>query len=248
MIKKFICISDIHGNHVDHRAFDKMIKFAKDFKADYSIINGDLFDFAALRRGASDDEIRESIHDDVQIGLDCADRFFRASPKSKKVFLLGNHDERIYDFIKPSTPALLKEAAIGLEEEIMTPMREWGVEVIRYRVDTWYQVGKLKFNHGFSHGKTAATNMARTYGNVIFGHSHGISSYRNDSHKAQTAFNQGCLCRLDPSYALRNLNTLRWEHGFTYGIINEDTGYFEVNQARYGKDYHLVTATKFKEY
>lgn len=247
-MKKFICISDVHGNHVDMKAFDKMIEFAKDFKADYSIINGDLFDFAALRRGADDNDMREDISEDVRIGLDCAHRFYNASKKSKKVFLMGNHDERIYDFMKPTTPALLREAAEGLEQEILVPMKELGVEVIRYRVDKWFQIGSLKFNHGFSHGKTAATNMSRTYGNVVFGHSHAIASYRNDNYKAQTAFNQGCLCQLDPGYALRNLNTLRWEHGFTYGVVNEKTGYFELNQARYGKDYSLIASTKFKEY
>ena len=56
--RKFIILSDIHGNMMDERACSAALAFAKDFKPDIKVIAGDLWDFSAIRKGASDEESR----------------------------------------------------------------------------------------------------------------------------------------------------------------------------------------------
>jgi hypothetical protein len=41
----------------------------------------------------------------------------------------------------------------------------------------------------------------------------------------------GCLCKLDPDYSRSMVNTLRWEHGFAFGVILPN-GTYQCWQAR----------------
>ena len=53
MQKKFIIVSDIHGNMADMVAIRAALAFTKDFNPEIRVIAGDLWDFSAIRKGAS---------------------------------------------------------------------------------------------------------------------------------------------------------------------------------------------------
>ena len=56
---------DIHGDMQDPAVNEVFFKFAEIWKPKIRICGGDLFDLRPLRKGASEDERRESIRDDV---------------------------------------------------------------------------------------------------------------------------------------------------------------------------------------
>jgi hypothetical protein len=72
--------------------------------------------------------------------------------------------------------------------------------------------------------------MARTYGNVVFGHGHKIERV-TEMHGGRpvTAYQTGCLCSDDMEYTRSQLTFLRQEQGWAYGVYGKTP---EVFQAR----------------
>lgn len=83
--KKFIIAFDNHGDMIDADSERVFFKFMADWKPDIRIHGGDCFDFRPLRRKADDEERRESLRLDWDMGLDF---FERLRPQH---YLLGNH-------------------------------------------------------------------------------------------------------------------------------------------------------------
>src|SRR6476469_5531291 len=92
--RKWCAAFDNHGNEADKSAVKAFFEFNKWFKPEIRVHGGDCFNFAALRKGASDEEKREGIRQDVDAGIDFIKQF------EPTHFLRGNHDERLWDASK----------------------------------------------------------------------------------------------------------------------------------------------------
>src|SRR6478609_621792 len=90
--KKFIVVSDVHGDKQDHVATDAALAFTADFKPEIRVIAGDLWDFGAIRKGASPEEQAESMASDYEAGRTFAMKFFKGGAVNH--LMLGNHDFR----------------------------------------------------------------------------------------------------------------------------------------------------------
>ena len=64
--KKFVFCSDVHGSEQDVKANKALFTFLGDYRPDIRVMGGDLFDFAALRKKASEEERRISIKEDFE--------------------------------------------------------------------------------------------------------------------------------------------------------------------------------------
>src|SRR6478752_2103358 len=89
--QRFIFASDIHGDKQDANGVKALLAFSNDFKPHVKICGGDLFDFRPLRRGACQEEKKESMQNDWASGV-----HFLQSWKPHHL-LLGNHDKRLWD-------------------------------------------------------------------------------------------------------------------------------------------------------
>ena len=58
---KFMAMSCPHGNLLDETAFAYLMKDKKAYKPKHMFMLGDLFEFTALRKGATEDEKRINI-------------------------------------------------------------------------------------------------------------------------------------------------------------------------------------------
>lgn len=242
--RRFVIAPDPHGLERDEKACDAIVEFSKDFRPDIVICNGDLFDFAALRKGASDDERQRDLDTDFEMGIEFGERFFRTG--RERHFLFGNHDTRLYNLL---------DSANG-------PTRTLGRQCIE-RIDRWCErlrmrqypydsrdgvlnLGHLSVIHGFHTGVNACASHSRVYGNVVFGHVHSIESYQTPGLKQQEARAIGCLCKLDMLYINHKTAKLRWANGWAYGFSYPD-GTYSIFQARkINNTFHV--ATNFKEF
>ncbi len=86
------------GGLLDKRATDACLAFTRDFRPEIRVIAGDLWDFAAIRKGASEDERAKSMRDDFASGAAFARNFFKGGKENH--LMLGNHDVRIYDLME----------------------------------------------------------------------------------------------------------------------------------------------------
>jgi hypothetical protein len=227
--RRFVIVSDIHGSLMDERACEAAISFTRDFKPDIRVIAGDLWDFAAIRRGASEDERKLSMKDDYDAGRTFANTFFRGD--GEKHLMLGNHDVRAFDLCH-SPDGVRRDLGIDMVKNIQGVARINGAKLWPYDARTGVlDLGHLRVVHGYHTGASACAHHSRIYGNVVFGHIHSIESFQTPGLKQQEARSIGCLCSLNPDYANRKTGKLRWAHGFAYGWLFSD-GTYQINQVR----------------
>lgn len=212
----FIVGSDLHGDRQDKVAVRGFLRHVDDFKPKHRIFAGDIFDFRAIRVGADKEEKRHSLQADFNAGMDFLKKY------QPTVITLGNHDQRLWDIVQKDglrkTGPLVDLAEIFIQEfEALTLSLKTLVLPYDKRKGVWKHNG-LKVVHGFD-GLDPA-NMASMYGDVLYGHGHGIeSAFAPRDGEAPEARMIGCLCRKDMTYNRAQTKTLRQQHGWAYGAF-----------------------------
>jgi len=242
-LKKWIYASDLHGDMQRTDVVEELLKFCDLFKPDIKIFGGDLFDFRAIRRGASATERADSMALDVELGLQFLKDF------KPQVFLRGNHDERLWDTAKYAGDGLVRDHAQEGVRMIENKCKIQKIKLLPYSVEKGvYKLGKLCFIHGFHAGVFATKRHAEVFadqgGAVIHGHTHSIQQQSIARLGGAGGYGVGCLCRLDMEYNRHFTGRLMHEHGWAYGFCNKDD--YQVYQARkMGDKWHY--AIKFNE-
>lgn len=223
--KKFVFASDVHGSEQDPHANKALFKFLTDFKPDIRVMGGDLFDFAALRKKASEEERRISIREDFDAGMEWFDQFKATQ------FLEGNHDKRLR-LLAEENRGPISDYGKVLHNTFMERCRKLKCETKLYDKRHGYvRIGNLKCLHGYAAGVGAARKMAQVYGACVFGHGHSIQQASVENLEDHTARMAGCLCKLDLPYVEASLGALMWRHGWAFGVISNKTGNYQMWQA-----------------
>lgn len=224
-LRRFLTCSDFHGDHHDPKTARAFLKFAELWKPDVKVFAGDLWDFRAMRRGASDEEKRDSLKRDYAEGLQFLKEF------SPDVFLLGNHDLRAWNLAE-SGNGLVSDFAAKLVEEIEEETKKLRCSVVPYHKRLGvYRLGDLSMIHGYAAGVGAVRKHAMVYGNCLHGHTHTIESATVERQSPVTARSIGALCARDMAYNAAQIGSLRHANGWAYGVVNDKTGAFQVWQA-----------------
>lgn len=224
-IERWIAIGDTHGDKADEGAVAEMFGFARWWKPVHRVHVGDAADLRWLRSGASCAERAEDVKADLTAGLELLAKF------KPTAYLFGNHEHRLVRALS-STEGEVRAYVCEILEKIDKAV---GHKCKQYRYGVRagvHQLGDLRFIHGYRHGITAARMSAMEYGNVVFGHTHGIDAASVGRYPERvTGRTIGCLCSLDMDYAMTQPGALRWSHGFAYGTFNTTTGRTTVWQA-----------------
>ena len=238
-MKTFVFASDLHGDHQNSDAAEAVLRFCKTFQPDVRIFGGDLFDFTAIRRGASAKEKKVSMEMDVYAGIEFLNRF------SPHMFLRGNHDERIWDLARFHELGLMQDIGSQAVKSITATCKKLRCKMLPY--DSFkgvYELGNLRFIHGYHAGVYAAKKHAEVYappgGAVLFGHVHSIQASSMARHGGSHGYAVGCLANLNPEYNRHQTGKLMHEHGFAYGFV--DKKHWQVFQAKPNKEGKWVVA------
>lgn len=239
---RFIFGTDLHGIEQDKGAVASFLEHTKQFKPDLKVFGGDLWNFAALRRKADENERVIRLKEDFVSGLEFLKEFHPS------VVILGNHDIRLWDRVKRErvkSTGWLAELCETYLTQALEFAEKHNIRLLRYETRRGvYKVKGMSFAHGFGSGDSLTQKMAEVYGNVIHGHGHKIERVTAMcSGYPVTGYQVGCLCRNDMDYARADLGALRQEQGWGYGILGRHP---EVFQARYVNGRALV-ASDFKE-
>lgn len=209
-LERWVACADNHGNHADPRACGVLLEFLKSWRPTVRIHLGDCFDIAALRKGASDQERRESIRDDIDAGCAFLERF------KPTHFLYGNHDQRLLDALS-SDEGPLRDLASSLHRDIDTVLGD--VPRLPYcKRKGVLEYGDYRFVHGYHTGLNAAANAARAYSSVMMGHTHSIDSQNIATLERANGRCIGALCVLEQPYNRGHAATLRQAQGWAYGL------------------------------
>ena len=241
--RRFVIVGDNHGDEIDPICEAAFFKWLAVWYPEIRIHSGDLFDLAALRNGASQEDKAKSMKHDYSAGMGFARRLFAGG--DVKVFLRGNHDERLWDLLYKQDGAL-KDFADQKTREIGKYLKRWGVKMLPYDARLGvYRIGKLQVIHGFKAGIGAAKQHATIYRSCVFGHTHSqdMVPVENLSGPAM-AMGTGCMCVIDMPYNARQCNKLRHQQGWVYGILYPDGTYQAFHAKRVGNTFNLATDVK----
>lgn len=242
-MKKFVFASDLHGDHQDHASVEALFKFCEDYKPDIRIFGGDLFDFRNIRRGAGPAEKQDSMSADVEAGMDFLNDF------KPNVFLLGNHDKRLWDTAEYSELGMIQDAARMGVKDIERKCRAMKCKMLPYISNKGiYELGKIRFIHGYHAGIYATKKHAEIYskegGIVLHGHTHAIQYHSVPKLNGGAAMGVGCLAQLNMSYNVQQTGRMMHAHGFAYGYVDKE--HWEVWQARERSDGRWALASGIK--
>lgn len=237
---RFIVVSDSHGDMQDDRSVAGMLDFIKDFKPELRIHAGDLYDFRNLRRGASDEEKASSLEDDWLAGTDLLSRVMAGGKEN--YFLRGNHDERLWNF-RDSASGLLRDYASDGVKRVESLCRKLKTKMLPYdsRLGV-LRIGHMTVVHGYACGIGAAARHARVYGNCFYGHTHemSVAPVENISGPAE-ARGIGCLCKIDMAYNSMQMNKLRHQQGWVYGLLFPDGTYQAFQAKNIDGNFHVAS-------
>jgi hypothetical protein len=224
--KKFVVGFDPHGDQQDKEANSVFFKFIEQFKPDYRIAGGDIWDFRPLRKKATDEEKRESMKDDYEAGRDWLERLTATH------LLLGNHDARLWKLAESDNGVRSDYAQKLIVDEIQPLFKKLRCRVYPYhKREGVMRLGSLNILHGFFGGLNAARQHALMYNSCLFGHIHAVDVHSAGGLERRVARACGALCNLDMEYNETQPNTLRQANGFPFGVIDEKSGNYVVWQA-----------------
>lgn len=222
--KRFIFCADVHGDEQDKAAVKACLDFISHWKPEIKVFGGDAFDFRALRKKADAEEKRDSMVKDYQMGSE----FLKSMMPD--YFLLGNHEIRLWHLAEKDN-GIQSDYARKCIEEIEEFCRKQGTRILPYhKTRGILKLGKLSALHGFYCGINAARRTALAYGSSIMGHSHSIDHVTIEGNKFRMGRVAGCLASLDMEYCEANVSSLRHQHGFIVGAINQKNGEFVCEQ------------------
>lgn len=226
---RFVAFGDLHGIFRSERALAQLKLFVRSYEPHVIICGGDLIDFSALRRGATEEDKAMSIDDDVAMGLDVLEQL------RPDVYLLGNHENRVYERLA-SPSAVMREFAGAVVRRINDVASRLKIKVLPYdRRAGVFCLGRLRFVHGFFAGQYAAARHAEVFGDCIFFHIHAFSILTvprwSESPNPAVAYSAPGMCE-DVEYMRKLAGTLRQETGWLYGEINKNSGAYHVAACR----------------
>jgi predicted phosphodiesterase len=170
-VERILILPDTHAPFHDERAWALAMKAGKAFRPDRVVHLGDLWDFYAISFHPKSPERKSNLEAEIASGCERLDEM-AALGASRLDITLGNHEYRWDRYLTQNAPDLYNFLKFG--------------DVVRFRERGWHvtpykdhlTIGKLHLTHevGFC-GKDAHRKSRQEFeGNVVIGHTHGLSS------------------------------------------------------------------------
>lgn len=227
-ITRAILLPDIHYPGVDWPSMGAVNQFMGDFNPHVRVYMGDQISFDSISTWNKNKPLlKESqrLFSDYS-GFD--EEILRAhesvAPKSKGVFMYGNHEQRVKWYIE-SNP----ELEGMLEPEVVLNLEDRGYEVIEY--NSIYKLGKLRVIHGYYYNIYHAAKTVSVFeDSVVYAHVHSPQMHTKmspvDSSNYHMATCLPCLSNIKPDYK-KNAPTA-WINGFGVVYVDNETGFFNL--------------------
>lgn len=230
----------LDGFH-DERALDVMLQIAGDFpQIDLAVNLGDGLDNAEFGRFVQEPAFAGVTGNSIQALTNFLAEVSGLTPHAKRVFMEGNHDRRIENYILKNAMAAYGISRAKLPDSWMKPregeehpvftvpflcrMEEIGWEYQGgYPANSYYVNDRLAAVHGEkvrSSGSTAAAVIDDERVSVMFGHVHRIEKQHKtmrvmakqgtDPWRTNFAASIGCLCKIDGTVPSTKGSTDPW--------------------------------------
>jgi predicted phosphodiesterase len=228
--ERVLCLYDVHIPFHSVSALTAAIEYGKKQKVDCVFLGGDIIDCFKLSRFIKD-PTKRNFAEELNLFKDFMAVLDKQFPKAKKIYKIGNHEERYQSFLFEKAKELVGVEEFDLDNIIKARARN--VEIIKDKRITNFYGLNIIHGHEFNSGFFSPVNVARglflrAKTSAIQGHSHQTSEHTesNMNGKITTTWSVGCLAELHPQYAPIN----RWNHGFA--VLHKTSNGFDVDNKR----------------
>ena len=212
-----LVINDIHIPFEDKKTVGLWLRFAKWFKPDVVVINGDLLDCQTLGRFINDPFQEVSIVEEIRQGKQFFRKLRRAvGDKCRIVWIFGNHEFRFHSYIINNARELRGLEKLSLAEQMH--VEDFNVEVVFSGLkESFMTYGDLyigHYNKVSQHGGYTVKSLIDRHGvSVLQGHTHRFGTTLRTllDDTVIGGFENGCMCELNPNYCMKP----NWQHGFS---------------------------------
>ena len=219
-LKKVLIAGDIHIPYHSQPGTDLFLQVGQGWKPDHIILLGDVWDGYCIS-GFSKDPNRETQVDaelaQVNDFLDALDEL----GASRKIWINGNHSERMERFLCDRAPQLYN--MVKIQKLLKLQTRGW--EFVPYR--DHIQVGKVFFTHDVGNvGRNAAFKAMDTYQHsVVTGHTHRMQ-YVVEANATGTAMVSAQFGWLGDIHKVDYMHKIKaqkdWALGFGVGYLRDN--------------------------
>lgn len=243
-----LIIPDTHRPFHNVKAYNLMLKVAKDLKPQEIVILGDYADFYSVSSHSKDPSVFGMLADEISDVLDGLQELSDLFPRAKKVFIQGNHEYRLERYLVDNAPALFgitdTRNLLNLDK-----MPNW--TYVSYGPNQAYKVlGSYLTARHEPLASNARLTAAKALCSLVYGHIHRIeqSHIVGLSGTNHVCFSVGWLGdkRKDKIFGYVK-NHHQWQLGFGLVYASKKTGYFyhqEVHILDHGKTYSCVVNGK----
>jgi predicted phosphodiesterase len=228
---EILVLSDIHIPFHDLDALTTALEYGAARNPDVILLNGDILDCYDISRFMKEQD-RPSIVDEIGMGIEFLTLLREQFPKARIIYKLGNHEERMRNYILKNAPEFGNLEA--LEFHSLLRFEKLGIERVDRQI---IKAGKLNILHGHEMGEAifSPVNPARGFflkakANTLVGHYHQSSHHSEGDLNGNKVgvWSTGCLCSLSPEY--RPYAFTKWKHGFAYVTVDNDGTFIVENK------------------
>jgi hypothetical protein len=236
--KTVIVINDTHIPFHDERAMALVFSYIEAVQPQELVINGDWLDCYEVSDFLKDPARGKRLPDEVRQAVKYLRELRKLAPKALITFIDGNHEHRLHKYILRNAQALRGLRGLSIPEQLEFDALNIAYihcEADRF-IDTFkpYCDSRLLVGHfNISRNKSGytASQLLDQYGtSIIQGHVHSVGSANKTivDGKSVMAWENGCLCSLNPSYCIPR----KWMHAFSVILIPTTPGdhFFHVDQ------------------
>jgi predicted phosphodiesterase len=225
-LEKILFWPDSHIPYHDKKAFNLVLKVAKDIKIQRNVILGDFADFYKVSSHSKDPSRTETHEDEVEAVIKAL-KEIKAIGAKRNIFIAGNHEDRLERYLMEKCPELYSSNRI----DKVLKLQELGFEYVKYKEN--YTLGKLKITHdcGYSGRNAVFQNLASFQHSIIAGHSHRLAYIveGNAVGEQRLAASFGWLGDTNKVDYMHKVKVLRdWALGFGLGYMDPRTGFVYV--------------------
>jgi len=232
-LEKILFVPDTHRPYHDKKAWSLLLKAAKDFKPDHTIVLGDFFDFYPVSSHPKSPDRKISLREEIEDGLKGLDELGSLGAKTN-VFIEGNHENRLVRFIderqtKGDIDQLFDAqvfSKVKLEHFFLQLKSKW--KFIPYK--EYYKIGKLHITHDIGKAGTSAVADAEAtfQSNAVIGHIHSVNymvkgNMKGESHVGASFGWLGDVNTVDYMHKARAMKN--WSLGFGIGYKDTSNNY-----------------------
>ena len=219
-VQKIFFVPDAHVPYHDNKAFKLVLKAIKKFAPDTLVVLGDFADFYSVSSHDKSPDRRILLNDELKAVRKALSSLERLNVP-RKIFISGNHENRLERYITTKSPELF--GLVTIPELFKLEENDW--EYVPYKKHV--MLGRLAISHdygsaGQSAHRTAATKLGSS---VVIGHTHRSAMFARNTVDGKLMMSAmfgwlGDLTQID--YMHQASVTPDWITGFGVGYMLQD--------------------------